>query len=62
MKLVVTIEVEEREWKKAIAEGWNEYFEENLTVADIKNVDAPGDFQRALPRIDESCIKSVAVS
>ncbi len=44
MKLTVTIEVDDEEYKKAIVAGWHDRFGEELEIDDIKLLDNPDDF------------------
>lgn len=61
LKIKVEIEVDEKEWRYAIAAGWLEIYGETIEGKEIKVLDNPDDFQRAFPYIDSKCIEKVEV-
>ena len=57
MKIIITIEETKLELKKAIAKGWNERFEEDLTYKDIRLINNKDDIIGAIPYIADNKIK-----
>ena len=56
MKIEIVINESEIEIKKAIAKGWNERFEENLTYKNINSIDDKDDILSAIPYLDSDKI------
>ena len=61
MKITIEINEEEIELKKAIAKGWNNRFNEELTYKDISVVDNKDDILCAIPYLDWDKIEIVEV-
>jgi len=57
MKINIIINENELELKKAIAKGWNERFDEELTHKDIKEVSNKEDILGAIPYLDSDKIE-----
>lgn len=53
MKILITIETNEKDLKEAIAKGWNEAYGEELTSSDIVGINNPDDIIRAFPYISD---------
>lgn len=62
LEITATIHVEEEVWKKAIADSWNEQYDDDFVTTDeITTFDNIEDFQRAVSFLPEDTIKSVHV-
>ena len=57
MKIIITVRESETEIKKAIAKGWNERFDEDLTFNDVKVVGDRDDILCAIPYISAEKIE-----
>ena len=57
MEIIIIIDEKELELKKAIAKGWNDRYQENLTYKDISEVSAKDDILDAIPYIDRDKIE-----
>ena len=57
MRIELIVEATELEIKKAIAEGWNERYKENLTHKDIAVVGHREDIVAAIPFLDSDKIE-----
>jgi len=51
MRIIITIN--EKKYKKAMMEGWNREYRENLKIEDFTTVDNKSDFMRAVPELVE---------
>lgn len=61
MKLVITVEVDEKTYKEAICDGWEERFGDKIHVSDIGTVDNPSDFQGAAKFLPEEAFISMEI-
>jgi len=61
MKLTVTIQMDKVAWKRAIICGWKDAFGESIQADDVKLIDNPSDFIRAVPYLSERNIASIIV-
>lgn len=52
MQIIIEINDSELEFKKAIAKGWNQRYNENLTHQDITEVSDKDDILGAIPYLD----------
>lgn len=63
IKLTVTVEIDEDEYKQALAEAWNERFGEDIGPEDIRNLENVQDFHSAASNfLPEEVFKSIVVT
>jgi hypothetical protein len=59
--LVISFEIEKKEWIKAIQDGWKERFNEQLSEKEIKELDSVVDFVWAIRHLSESDVEDLTV-
>lgn len=63
IRLVITVEIDEDEYKIALAEAWNNRYDENLGPNDIGRIDNVHDFHNAASDyLPEEVFKSIVVT
>ncbi|MCK5604352.1 hypothetical protein KAR91_20855 [Candidatus Pacearchaeota archaeon] len=61
MELIIVVEIEEEDYKKAVCCGWRDRFGEEITPKDVGVCDNTEDFQAAAAYLPEKAIVHIQV-